>query len=145
MQRQKSILSFFKKPSPENRNSGAGGAPQFSVKQQNVSASIHPTAADTVVEIRGTDTPPEKVPRQIFPASFAENEGGKGSSLFSSIMHKFVKADDREKASERYHTVIFNELGFLDWFHLRCLFFSYIVFLFFLFYSVLLSLVDLKK
>lgn len=132
MQRQKSILSFFKKPSPENQNSVAGGVPQFPVKLQSVSASIHPTQADSVVEIRGTDTPPEKVPRQIFPPSFAENEGGKGSSLFSSILHKFVKADDREKASERYHTVIFNELGFLDWFHLRCFFFFFIiVFLFF--------------
>lgn len=104
MQRQKSILSFFQKPSQENQNSGTRRVPQFSITQQNVSASDQPKATDTVVEIRGTDTPPEKVPRQIFPAGFVANDGSSSSSLFSSIMHKFVKADDREKASERYYS-----------------------------------------
>ncbi|KAH7511895.1 hypothetical protein FEM48_Zijuj12G0031600 [Ziziphus jujuba var. spinosa] len=101
MQRQKSILSFFQKPSQENQNSGTRRVPQFPVTQRNVSGSDQPKATDPVVEIRGTDTPPEKVPRQIFPASFVANDDSSGSSLFSSIMHKFVKADDRERASDR--------------------------------------------
>lgn len=104
MQRQKSILSFFQKPSQENQNSGTRRVPQFPVTQRNVSGSDQPKATDPVVEIRGTDTPPEKVPRQIFPASFVANDDSSGSSLFSSIMHKFVKADDRERASDRYYS-----------------------------------------
>lgn len=55
------------------------------------------TTADPSLEIRGTDTPPEKVPRQIFPVI----EKNRGSSLFSSIMHKFVRVDDKRKADER--------------------------------------------
>jgi DNA mismatch repair protein MSH6 len=70
---------------------------------------------DSSLEIRGTDTPPEKVPRQFFPATFQENENNGGSSLFSSIMHKFVKIDDREKSTERCLTLFlfyFIYLGF---------------------------------
>ncbi|XP_050218036.1 DNA mismatch repair protein MSH7 isoform X2 [Mercurialis annua] len=105
MQRQKSILSFFQKPSlAGNQKSGTGEAfnerkeaPQFTSKQynnQNVTAPSEP-------EIQGIDTPPEKVPRQILPSRFAENDSVRGSSLFSSIMHKFVKVDDKEKSTER--------------------------------------------
>ena len=65
---------------------------------------------DSSLEIRGTDTPPEKVPRQVFPATFQENENNGGSSLFSSIMHKFVKIDDREKSTER--CLLLNSLFF---------------------------------
>lgn len=55
------------------------------------------------MEIRGTDTPPEKVPRQILPSDFKANEGTSGgSSLFSSIMHKFVKVDTRQNTNKRY-------------------------------------------
>ncbi|KAL1563396.1 Mismatch repair protein msh3 [Salvia divinorum] len=57
MQRQKSILSFLKKPEPQ------------------------PSVADA--EMTGTDTPPEKVPRRIFPDS--------RPSIFSTIKHKFAK------------------------------------------------------
>ncbi|GMN50500.1 hypothetical protein TIFTF001_019655 [Ficus carica] len=101
MQRQKSILSFFQKSSPENQSSGNQQVPQFLAKQQsqNVQGFGQPTATDSAVEITGTDTPPEKVPRRIFPASYVGNESKSGSSLFASIMHKFVKPDDREKAS----------------------------------------------
>ncbi|XP_042066393.1 DNA mismatch repair protein MSH7-like isoform X1 [Salvia splendens] len=61
MQRQKSILSFLKKPEP--------------------STGAKPAVSDA--EITGTDTPPEKVPRRIFPDS--------RPSLFSTIQHKFAK------------------------------------------------------
>ncbi|PON73319.1 DNA mismatch repair [Parasponia andersonii] len=88
MQRQRSILSFFQKPSPENQSSG--GQPAIQVP-----------ATDSAAEIRGTDTPPEKVPRQILPASHVAGEGKSGSFLFSSIKHKFTKPSEREKASER--------------------------------------------
>ena len=103
MQRQKSILSFFQKSSPENQSSGNRQVPHFPAKQQsqNVQGFGQPTATDSAVEITGTDTPPEKVPRRIFPASYVGNESKSGSSLFASIMHKFVKPDDREKASPR--------------------------------------------
>ncbi|XP_031269580.1 DNA mismatch repair protein MSH7 isoform X2 [Pistacia vera] len=113
MQRQKSILSFFQKPSPTNRSLGAGDmhderreAP-FSLKQQNLNGAVltqptFPPTDDSSLEIRGTDTPPEKLPRQILPTSFKANEDAKGgSSLFSSIMHKFVKADNRQNANRR--------------------------------------------
>ncbi|KAJ9167792.1 hypothetical protein P3X46_019386 [Hevea brasiliensis] len=51
-----------------------------------------------------TDTPPEKVARQILPWSFnfKPNEGSSGSLLFSGIMDKFAKVDDKEKPPERF-------------------------------------------
>ncbi|KAE7998764.1 hypothetical protein FH972_003275 [Carpinus fangiana] len=112
MQRQKSILSFFQKPSQESNGAsaenvlGSRRVPQFTAKKDkhNGAASNQATSdnmIDSSLEIRGTDTPPEKVPRQVFPATFQENENNGGSSLFSSIMHKFVKIDDREKSTER--------------------------------------------
>ena len=51
---------------------------------------------DSSLEIRGTDTLSEKVPRQIFLTISIGSEDGRGSSLFSSIMHKFVKDDETE-------------------------------------------------
>ena len=51
---------------------------------------------DPSLEIRGTDTLSEKVPRQIFPTISIGSEDGRGSSLFSSIMHKFVKDNETE-------------------------------------------------
>ncbi|KAJ6407101.1 hypothetical protein OIU84_010586 [Salix udensis] len=109
MQRQKSILSFFQKPSLPSQSPDAGEkndgrqAPLFSAKQNNQNVfqpAIH-GLVDTSLEIRGTDTPPEKVPCQILPVNIKENEGGKGATLFSSIMHKFIKFDDREKPNGR--------------------------------------------
>ncbi|GMY35996.1 DNA mismatch repair protein MSH7 isoform X2 [Fagus crenata] len=110
MQRQKSILSFFQKPSPENNGSNAGNVlgsrrvPQFPVKQEKQKGSgltqaANDTVMDSSLEIKGTDTPPEKVPRQIFSATSTGNEDGGASSLFSSIMHKFVKVDGRANAT----------------------------------------------
>ena len=54
------------------------------------------TVMDSSLEIRGTDTPSEKVPHQIFPAMSTESKDDRVSSLFSSIMHKFVKVDETE-------------------------------------------------
>ena len=54
------------------------------------------TVMDSSLEIRGTDTPSENVPRQIFLAMSTGSEDGRGSSLISSIMHKFVKVDEIE-------------------------------------------------
>ncbi|XP_059286682.1 DNA mismatch repair protein MSH7 isoform X3 [Lycium ferocissimum] len=72
MQRQKSILSFLKKPSPENQTSGKSQSSSIDLKD----------------DILGTETPPEKVPPQIF---HDENK----SSVFSFIKHKFIKLDSR--------------------------------------------------
>lgn len=53
-------------------------------------------------DVRGTDTPPEKVPRRVLPANFAPKGNNSGPSLFESIMHKFVKVDDNERITKRY-------------------------------------------
>ncbi|XP_051114394.1 DNA mismatch repair protein MSH7 [Andrographis paniculata] len=71
MQRQKSILAFLKKPNP--------------VGEKNAILDVSDE------EIKGTDTPPEKVPRQIL------SDGP--SSLFSSIKHKFAKVDSSLSSS----------------------------------------------
>ncbi|KAL0333928.1 UNVERIFIED_CONTAM: DNA mismatch repair protein MSH7 [Sesamum angustifolium] len=75
MQRQKSILSFLRKP-----ESSSSGKP------------IVLDASDE--EIKGTDTPPEKVPRRVFAES--------RPSLFSSIKHKFEKVDNSKNSESRY-------------------------------------------
>ncbi|XVF88507.1 hypothetical protein PTKIN_Ptkin19aG0056500 [Pterospermum kingtungense] len=101
MQRQKSILSFLQKPSPGSQaGTVAGkvngqGASQFPSKQNN-------DGGGSSLEVTGTDTPPEKVPRRVLPTTFSENaDCGGSSSLFSSIMHKFVKVDDKVNGSHR--------------------------------------------
>lgn len=105
MQRQKSLLSFFQK-SPSDYRSSDGGASSIGERltcfppKPSAAGLEQPaiqTTAHSSLEIRGTDTPPEKVPRQILPAI----EKNRGSSLFSSIMHKFVRVDDKRKANER--------------------------------------------
>ncbi|KAM3394970.1 DNA mismatch repair protein MSH7 isoform X1 [Capsicum galapagoense] len=99
MQRQKSILSFLKKPSPEdqssNYNTVNGG--KFQSKNTVAVAKNIPICStiDLKEEILGTETLPEKVPRQIFP--FNNGHDGNKSSVFSSIRHKFFKVDSREK------------------------------------------------
>ncbi|KAB2076854.1 hypothetical protein ES319_A06G067600v1 [Gossypium barbadense] len=102
MQRQKSILSLLQKPSPASQNGAVGeakgqGASLFPSKQ-----NLNGDVCGSSLEVTGTDTPPEKVPRKVLPVNFASNAEARGSSsLFSSIMHKFVKADDRENGSLR--------------------------------------------
>ncbi|KFK39755.1 hypothetical protein AALP_AA3G283400 [Arabis alpina] len=114
MQRQRSILSFFQKPSPANQGlvsgdanstGGGGGGSRFTVKEGDCDASVRSAERNvlkSVDDVRGTDTPPEKVPRRVLPSSFkaAESTGG-ATSLFSNIMHKFVKVDERECSGER--------------------------------------------
>ncbi|KAI5441851.1 hypothetical protein KIW84_011055, partial [Lathyrus oleraceus] len=101
MNRQKSILSFFQKSPPENCSSGGSLASTQSVQQAEhpVKAVFNPPPSTD--DVRGTDTPPEKVPRQVLPANFTPNANNNGSSLFESIMHKFIKADDGSKVSKR--------------------------------------------
>uniref|UniRef100_A0A1D1YCK8 DNA mismatch repair protein Msh6-2 n=1 Tax=Anthurium amnicola TaxID=1678845 RepID=A0A1D1YCK8_9ARAE len=105
--RPRSILSFFQKPSPESEsNTGAAPSdvlpsssssslPRHAAKQQNgssasdVPANVH---LPPLLEIRGTDTPPEKPPRPSIPARFPS--GGSGdcdARPFASIMYKFAK------------------------------------------------------
>ncbi|GAU17462.1 hypothetical protein TSUD_143160 [Trifolium subterraneum] len=101
MNRQKSILSFFHKSTPENRTSGAAQSsiPSFQQADRNIKTVVNPPPpAD---DVRGTDTPPEKVPRKVLPANFASNTNNSGSSLFESIMHKFIKVDDGETVNQR--------------------------------------------
>ncbi|KAJ8749841.1 hypothetical protein K2173_013244 [Erythroxylum novogranatense] len=109
MKRQRSIHSFFQKPSPAECNADTGNildARQVPWKHRNdnSSRSIQPPSGclmDSSLEVRGTDTPPEKVPRQVFPESFTMGENSGGSSLFSSILHKFVKVDVAEQLPDR--------------------------------------------
>ncbi|XP_010490111.1 PREDICTED: DNA mismatch repair protein MSH7 [Camelina sativa] len=120
MQRQRSILSFFQKPSSTqglvsgNATSGGGdgGGSRFTVKEGDGKgdASVHSAVSKSVDEVKGTDTPPEKVPRRVLPSGFkaAESVAGSGaSSLFTNIMHKFVMVDDRDcsGARSREHVV----------------------------------------
>ncbi|KAL6221129.1 hypothetical protein ACLB2K_008881 [Fragaria x ananassa] len=101
MQRQKSILSFFRKPSPEKSSTAAADdgrrADHLAAKEQERKAVGSNQVPD--LGVRGTDTPPEKVPRQILPANSASL---RDSSPFSSIMHKFMKVDDSHKASQSH-------------------------------------------
>ncbi|AEE76904.1 DNA repair protein MutS [Arabidopsis thaliana] len=114
MQRQRSILSFFQKPTAATTKglvsgdaaSGGGGSggPRFNVKEGDAKgdASVRFAVSKSVDEVRGTDTPPEKVPRRVLPSGFKPAESaGDASSLFSNIMHKFVKVDDRDCSGER--------------------------------------------
>jgi DNA mismatch repair protein MSH6 len=107
MNRQKSILSFFHKTSPENRTSGGAqsSAPSFQQTDRNVNTVVNPPPpAD---DVRGTDTPPEKVPRKVLPANFASNANNSGSSLFESIMHKFIKVVDGDIVNQRFASFSF--------------------------------------
>ncbi|XP_010513514.1 PREDICTED: DNA mismatch repair protein MSH7-like [Camelina sativa] len=120
MQRQRSILSFFQKPSSTQglvsgnatSGGGGGGGSRFTVKEGDGKgdASVHSAVSKSVDEVKGTDTPPEKVPRRVLPSGFkaAESVAGSGaSSLFTNIMHKFVMVDDRDcsGARSREHVV----------------------------------------
>lgn len=137
MQRQTSILSFLKKPPPEKNSTTKGGETQSSrltshfpeksqIKNSNTSEAVKATASSNVdyssEEIRGTDTPPEKVPRQIFPVD--DDDKAVKSSVFSSIKHKFVKFDFRKNGSDRYCFFFVN-------FHFKISIFYLILFLIF--------------
>ncbi|CAM8914652.1 unnamed protein product [Rhodiola kirilowii] len=112
MQRQKSILSFFHKPSPGNQRTGGSSAalkhggqsfPELSKKldDKNTVIGAKPpvdvTSSNSCLEI---DTPPEKVPRRVLPEACFGSDGER-PSLFSSIMHKFSKEEGSEKAASQ--------------------------------------------
>ncbi|RAL37216.1 hypothetical protein DM860_004138 [Cuscuta australis] len=102
MKRQASILSFLKKPSPGDQRSGGHQAAPL---QRNKTAppptklEAPPTNLDFTEEIRSIETPPEKVPRQIFPTN--DDDVGTKPSIFASIKHKFIKFDGGLKSSDR--------------------------------------------
>ncbi|KAL2321247.1 hypothetical protein Fmac_030216 [Flemingia macrophylla] len=73
-----------------------------SAANRNVTAAVKQPPPD---DVRGTDTPPEKVPRRVLPANFAPKENKSGPSQFDSIMNKFVKVDDSERGSQRSHSL----------------------------------------
>lgn len=108
MKRQSSILSFLKKPSPEDQRSGgaAFNGHQTTHLQQNknapppTKATVIPSSLDLTEELKGIVTPPEKVPRQIFPTN--DDDSGTKPSVFDSIKHKFVKFHNGGKSSDRY-------------------------------------------
>ncbi|KAF9614084.1 hypothetical protein IFM89_015083 [Coptis chinensis] len=90
MNRQKSILSFFQKTcSPQNHNTNKTEIIQrFCSNEESM-------------EITGTDTPPEKLPRQILPSTTnGDNNNNTRPSLFSSILHKFAKVADTQIPNE---------------------------------------------
>lgn len=89
MQRQKSILSFLKK----DQSSGDNTVNGRKFRSKNAVGPICSTV-DLKEEILGTETPLEKVPRQIFPFNNGHDENN--SSVFSFIKHKFIKVDSRE-------------------------------------------------
>ncbi|XP_021741550.1 DNA mismatch repair protein MSH7-like [Chenopodium quinoa] len=113
MQRQRSILSFFQKPSPENRSSTAGDKVNAAGNRYNLpsqssfnggpnkpSSTSSKSSISRLEEIRGTDTPPEKVPRQVQFDNLTPTDNKK-SSVFSSILHKFSKVDPIDRNSQR--------------------------------------------
>lgn len=92
MQRQKTLLSYLKKPSPEDQSSGDNTINGRKFPSKN--AVPNSSTIDLKEEILGIETPPEKVPLPF--------NNGDNSSVFSSIMHKF----NREKP--RYHFLLFS-------------------------------------
>lgn len=121
MHRQRSILSFFQKPSPDNRGSSdAGFKPPTGPSRQHSApagdAGHAPSGSkpQRSLDAIGTDTPPEKAPRRVFSTTdLTPPSDGKTPSLFSSIMHKFVRDDDRAQRSQRYNFSFFSTLSLL--------------------------------
>ncbi|KAK9706039.1 hypothetical protein RND81_07G100900 [Saponaria officinalis] len=103
MHRQSSILSFFQKPSPENRNSAAVNHRSDDKNITNNNASKNTKFVSTPLEVRGADTPPEKVPRQVLFSNLTPEDDSEkpNSSVFNSILHKFVKVDSHSNSSQR--------------------------------------------
>lgn len=122
MQRQKSILSFFEKSSPEeDRNASSytemlhrSRLRQFPPKQPRpnpppAAESAAPISKDPLPEVTGTDTPPEKVRRPVFLSRFfADNEAAARPS--SAILQKLVKGPGSEASHDRY---VFSFMGFI--------------------------------
>ncbi|XP_010915052.1 DNA mismatch repair protein MSH7 [Elaeis guineensis] len=110
MQRQKSILSFLHKPSPENQRTG-GPTSYADTLGRRSAANQDPRRSSSVAEkplkepspeIQGTDTPPEKPRRPIFPAGVpaTDDDHKNATRSFSSIMHKFTREGRSESSSK---------------------------------------------
>ncbi|XP_077212403.1 MUTS homolog 7 isoform X2 [Tasmannia lanceolata] len=112
MQRQKSILSFFRKPSQDDQSSSTSYTEMLQrsrlaplpTRQHNPNSSsrdetsLFPILKDVKTEeITGTETPPEKLPRQV---RFLADDNTIPSP-FSNIMHKLVKKEDPESFNHR--------------------------------------------
>nr|CAD1843050.1 unnamed protein product [Ananas comosus var. bracteatus] len=99
MQRQRSILSFLRRPSSETERSHGGASPNPDpIHRRNpppVDSVAEKPLRDAFPEIRGTDTPPEKLRRPFFPAN---NGGGGGARPISSIMQKFARGNRSESS-----------------------------------------------
>ncbi|KAI4380038.1 hypothetical protein MLD38_006269 [Melastoma candidum] len=115
MPRQKSILSFLQRSSLDNRTSGASNqtvaeARARSWRQDASVPSKDDESAGSMpeMEVRGTDTPPEKEPRRLHQSK----EDAGVSSLFSSIMHKFVRVDGCGRLSDGYKKCDDDHKGF---------------------------------
>ncbi|KAK7314493.1 hypothetical protein VNO77_33018 [Canavalia gladiata] len=104
MSRQKSLLAWFQKTTPANRSSGVRRAPGSTMQKPDGNVIDTFKQSFLVDDVRGTDTPPEKAPRQVLPSSFARSENNSGPSLFESIMNKFVEVDDDERVTKRSHS-----------------------------------------
>ncbi|KAJ0959752.1 hypothetical protein J5N97_000574 [Dioscorea zingiberensis] len=94
MQRQRSILSFLQRPSPD--------LDVGKEEQQRSSLPSDFPAKELFPEVRGTDTPPEKL-RRPFISAGDQPPGANGShqpGSFASIMHKFTR-EDRSRISDK--------------------------------------------
>ncbi|XP_072964211.1 DNA mismatch repair protein MSH7 isoform X1 [Typha angustifolia] len=97
MQRQRSILSFFQKPPSGNSKSSAASSNTCSIHVQIPPIGEPPVTSDPdktlqgpFPDIRGTDTPPEKPRRPLFPA--VEDDGCRRAQPVSSILQKLARA-----------------------------------------------------
>ncbi|KAI0487869.1 hypothetical protein KFK09_027692 [Dendrobium nobile] len=105
MQRQKSILSFLQKPSTEAHNASGKTPCQIPSTLQPAQASnLEGISAKVPLadEVRGTDTPPEKICRPLFTSRFTAAVDFGDESVaqpFSSILHKFAKNDQSKSSS----------------------------------------------
>ncbi|XP_020521545.1 DNA mismatch repair protein MSH7 [Amborella trichopoda] len=108
MHRQKSIDSFFSKPSPGNENSGGSTYAEMLIRRRKMQFSTNRVKQTSAVaevsrvsnarelpfvETKGTDTPPEKLHAR--PVNLSVN--GKSDSMpFGNLMQKFVVEGEPE-------------------------------------------------
>ncbi|KAG9459293.1 hypothetical protein H6P81_003801 [Aristolochia fimbriata] len=108
MQRQKSLLSFFKKSQPDGESGGTVSYTQMLHNRRPPAFPVNPQKHDEEcaksrvgsLDIRGTDTPPAKPQRQVLPlTSPVDNDAGTRS--LSCIMEKFRRKDEPLRFIER--------------------------------------------
>ncbi|KAK8940185.1 DNA mismatch repair protein MSH7 [Platanthera guangdongensis] len=114
MHRQKSILSFLQKPSAETNSScdplcfSGKKSDRIPASQPQVQVSTlvgNPTKDPFADEVRGTDTPPEKIPRPSFTSKCPATVNESIVNPFSSILHKFTRDDTPKSFHRRYYSV----------------------------------------